>query len=314
MFNPLEITPKDELDLCQYIHDTRSKILEKIESHGAILFRGWDVNTPEKFSQIARSLGKTDDYIRSDISCSAGPRIEITNGVFTANEAPCDESIPMHHEMAQCLDPPKYVLFYCSVPAKRGGSTPIIKSSDVTREFKLRFPCCAKKLNEKKIRYVREFPKNTDMSSPLGKSWKDTFNVNSVEEATNYLSKNNMKAEWLSNDRLKTTGPIRDIFVKYKDDELFFTAAETVFRDHPQNTLDERPQKTFIYGDGSQLDMDCKNALYEIGQWAMQNSYKVKWHQYDVLVLYNKTMMHAREHFVPPRKIMVSLVGSLNDI
>lgn len=312
MFEPLEIKPKNELDLIKYIQDTHSEILEKVESHGAILFRGWDVDTPEKFSQVAQSIGKTDQNIRSDIACSAGPRIEITNGVFTANEAPCHESIPMHHEMAQCLSPPNYVLFYCSIPAKQDGSTPIIKSSDVTKEFKLRFPSCAQTLDTKKIRYVREFPRDTDMSSPLGKSWKDTFKVDSVEAMNEYLSENNIKAEWLSDDRLKTTGPIRNLFVKYKNEELFFTAAETVFRDHPQNPSYERPQKTFIYGDGSQLDMDCKYALYEIGQWAMKNSYKIKWQQYDILLLYNRTMMHARENFVPPRKVMVSLVGSLS--
>ena len=219
----------------------------------------------------------------------------------------------MHHEMAQCLNPPKYVLFYCSEPAQCGGSTPIIKSSDVTKEFKLRFPSCAEKLKEKKIRYVREFPKDTDMSSPLGKSWKDTFHVNSVKELNEYLSAHNIQSEWMSNDRLKTTGPVQDIFITYKEEELFFTAAETVFRDNPENPSNERPQKTFIYGDGSQLDRDCKNSLYTIGQWAMKNSYKVQWQKHDVLVLYNKTIMHARENFVPPRKIMVSLVGSLND-
>lgn len=313
MFEPLKMTPKNIVDLSQYIHDRHNDILENIESHGAILFSGWDVDTPEKFLKVAQSIGKTNN-IRNDISCSAGPRIEIVNGVFTANEAPCEESIPMHHEMAQCSNPPKYVLFYCSVPPKQGGATPIIKSSDVTQEFKLRFPHCAKKLNEKKIRYVREFPKDTDMSSPLGKSWKDTFKVNSVEELNIFSRQNDIKVEWLSNDRLRTTGPVRDMFVKYNKEELFFTAAETVFRDHPKNPTNERPQKTFIYGDYSNLDIDCKNALYEIGQWAMENSYKVKWQKYDVLVLFNKTMMHAREYFVPPRKIMVSLVGSLNDI
>ena len=62
--------------------------------------------------------------------------MHVDHGVFTANEAPPTEYIPIHHEMAQCVDYPKFIAFYCDVPAKKGGCTPIIRSSYLAKTFK----------------------------------------------------------------------------------------------------------------------------------------------------------------------------------
>merc|ERR1719512_404482 len=66
--------------------------------HGAVLLRGFDINGPEDFAAISRSLNCGDySYIGG-----AAPRTEIVPGlVFTSNESPPEEPIPFPHEMAQ---------------------------------------------------------------------------------------------------------------------------------------------------------------------------------------------------------------------
>ena len=123
MSNPLPLvarprTPED--DLSRYLCENRAWAIDAIETYGAVLFRGWRVNGAIAFSQAAHAISEEHD-VRLDIACSAGPRVEIVPGVFTSNEAPPTEEIPVHHEMAQCDEPPKYVCFYCDVPSSREG-------------------------------------------------------------------------------------------------------------------------------------------------------------------------------------------------
>ena len=72
----------------------------------------------------------------------------------------------------------------------------------------------AEKLEKKHVKYVREYPAYTDMSSPLGKSWRDSFGVNDKKSAELFLKNENYAWEWLSEDRLKTIGPRMPLFIK----------------------------------------------------------------------------------------------------
>jgi len=60
--------------------------------------------------------------------------------VFTANEAPPDQLIPFHHELAQVADPPQYIFFYCDLPSETGGETALIDSTLVYRFVSEKYP------------------------------------------------------------------------------------------------------------------------------------------------------------------------------
>ena len=51
--------------------------------------------------------------------------------LLPCGQAPPQEKIPFHHEMAQCEDKPAFLFFYCEFPAQTGGATPIIPSNAV---------------------------------------------------------------------------------------------------------------------------------------------------------------------------------------
>lgn len=280
----------------------RDDLAARAREHGAVLLRGWNFDVRD-FAELAQSLGEP----LRDMSCSAGPRLEVLDGVHTANEAPPSESIPFHHEMAQCCEPPEFVLFYCETPPTSGGATPIIQSTRMAAELQRQSPPVAQKIREKHIRYVRELPGETDMSSPLGKSWRATLHVTTRKEAEDVLLAQGFAWEWLSDDRLRTIGPKMPMFIKRRGRETLFTAAETVFLEKRTG----RPEKSFVYGDGSPLGPDGKAAFVSLGKFAFDESVHVPWRRGDVLIIDNATVMHARDAFVPPRRILVALVGRL---
>lgn len=291
--------------LVDFVSENRRRLIARVRAHGAVLLRGWTPDVVE-FSQITRQLGQA----HPDMSCSAGPRIEIVPGVHTANEAPPSEEIPFHHEMAQCPSPPEFVLFYCDVPPAAGGATPVIRSRLLVAELTRTFPQVAQEIRDRGIRYVRELPPATDMTSPLGKSWRDTLNVATRAQAEDVLRARGFEWEWLSRDRLKTIGPSVPMFVERDGEETLFTAAESVFL---ENVQEGRPEKSFVYGDGRPLEEDAKRAFVALGRFAFNNCVRIPWMRGDILVINNATVMHARDRFEPPRRILVSLIGCLED-
>ena len=84
-------------DRTTWLKTSRREVLQLVASHGAVLLRGWGGAAASDFSALVDALGLED----FDASCSAAPRTLVAPRVFTANEAPPEEVIPFHHEMAQ---------------------------------------------------------------------------------------------------------------------------------------------------------------------------------------------------------------------
>ena len=169
---PLVIQRREEDAIVNFVESNRLDMKEKLDTFGSILLRGWTVSNADVFHEVSRALG----VLLLETNCSAGPRIEVRPGVNTSNEAPASEEIPFHHEMAQCVSPPKYVLFHCQIAPKVRGSTPIIHSWKLVRELDEKFPDVAAKIRTKQIRYVREYPSDLKCIS-FRKSWKETFSA-----------------------------------------------------------------------------------------------------------------------------------------
>lgn len=77
---------------------TEKPYLESLlHKSGAILFRGFPVNTASDFNDVVEAFGFEElPYVGG-----AAPRTNVVGRVFTANESPPDQKIPFHHEMAQ---------------------------------------------------------------------------------------------------------------------------------------------------------------------------------------------------------------------
>jgi hypothetical protein len=119
-------------------------------------------------------------------------------------QSPPSEPIPFHHEMAQVPNPPKYVMFYCEVAPEKGGETPIILSNQVYNYFKETYPAVCEKVETLGVRYVRTMPEEDDVSSAIGRSWKNTFIVKTKEECEAKMREIGTEWEWLPNGDLRT--------------------------------------------------------------------------------------------------------------
>eukprot|EP00966_Prymnesium_polylepis_P224915 5202161-Prymnesium_polylepis.1 len=167
-------------------------------------------------------------------------------------------------------------------------------------------------------------PPVTDPSSALGKSWRNSLRVETHEEAEAALRAMGSSFDWLPGEMLRTvTKPMAALlYEEHTGREVFFTAAESTFN----NVEDEvdgatvptamgapiRPEKGIVYGDGSPLDAPTKEALHEVAMFMQRAQVAIPWQPGDVLILNNSTVQHARESFIPPRRILASLVGYLS--
>lgn len=80
--------------LVKMIEEKREWLSEILKLHNAILFRGFNVSSPEEFRQVVEAFDWEEmPYM--------GPtnRVMVTNRIYNANEAPLHQFINFHHEM-----------------------------------------------------------------------------------------------------------------------------------------------------------------------------------------------------------------------
>jgi hypothetical protein len=221
--------------------------------------------------------------------------------------------------MAQCDHPPSHIMFFCDVSAAEGGATPILVSHLAVDYIRKKYPAVLDKLIDHGIRYERILPFVTDPSSALGKSWRDSLEVETMDEAEEKLREEGMTWTWLEGGFLKTLTNVVPAVITdpHTGQPSLFTAAETTFN-RATNDMDLRyegtirPMKGFMFGDGTALDEAERAALRDVAQWMEQAAVAFKWELGDALILNNKTVQHARQTFTPPRRILAALTGRLN--
>src|SRR5688500_16995819 len=91
-----------DLDLetmSHWLHTRREELLAAASKHGAVLFRGFPLTTPEDFDAFVAAFDLPN--FPYDESLSNAVRVNKTPRVVTANEAPPSVTIFLHHEMAK---------------------------------------------------------------------------------------------------------------------------------------------------------------------------------------------------------------------
>lgn len=87
-----------------------------------------------------------------------------------------------------------------------GGETPIIDSTLVYRFAKENHPAFIKKLAQHGARYIRTLPAQDDPLSPIGRSYKNTWHVQTPDELNDKLSKiEGCSWEWKEDGSVRVT-------------------------------------------------------------------------------------------------------------
>mmetsp|Transcript_2844 Transcript_2844/g.5850 ORF Transcript_2844/g.5850 Transcript_2844/m.5850 type:complete len:165 (-) Transcript_2844:818-1312(-) len=124
----------------------RREFITLAAKHKALLLQSDDGSNPFSVDEFA-SLTESLQLEKYEYVGGAAPRrlipVKSNVEVFTANEAPPDQLIPFHHELAQVQNPPQYLFFYCDLPSETGGETALIDSTLGEVHHRLNFFICS---------------------------------------------------------------------------------------------------------------------------------------------------------------------------
>ena len=232
-------------------------------------------------------------------------RINHTTRVFSANEAPADVTIFLHHEMAQTPFYPSKLIFFCQVAAEEGGATPVCRSDILWERLKAEHGMFAADCETKGLRYTNVMPGEADTASGMGRSWQSTLSVDSRKAAEVRLAKLGYTWEWQANGDLSVTTPVLPAVRRLGNARTSFfnqlIAAFIGWKDTRNN-----PSRAICFGDGSLLNPTDVAAASAI---ADELTFDIPWQQGDIALVDNYVAMHGRRMFEGTRKVLASLVA-----
>ena len=272
--------------------------------HGAILFRGFPLASVDDFDAFVRAFDWPNFRYRDSLSNAV--RVNRTERVFTANEAPPDVEIFMHHEMAQTPVYPSKLFFFCETPAAVAGATPICRSDVLWERIRAELPDFADAAESRGLLYTNVMPDEDDPESGQGRSWRSTFHAEDRAEAERRMSELGYAWEWRDGGVLAATTPVLGA-VRTLDDgrRSFFNQLIAAFRGWKDARND--PSKSITFGDGSPLDVD---AVMRVCDMADELSFDIPWQAGDVALVDNYLAMHGRRPFEGTRRVLASLVAA----
>ena len=120
-----ETTPSfpliEEIESVEEVMERTNELLQSAHHNGAVLIRRLPLQTARDFDALVQAF-KLPNF-PYEKSLSNAVRINRTERVFTANEAPPETTIPLHHEMAQTPFYPTWLFFFCEQAPETGGAT-----------------------------------------------------------------------------------------------------------------------------------------------------------------------------------------------
>jgi len=292
-----------EGDLSRWIATNKDEVDARLTETGTVLFRGFDIASPEDFHNAVEGYGEPG-FTYAD-SLSNAVRVNLTSRVFTANEAPADVSIYLHHEMAQTPFYPGKLFFSCMIAPETGGATPICRSDIVFEQLAKSEPELVAALRKHGVRYSNTMPAKDDPNSGQGRSWRSTLSRDTKEAAETRLNELGYDYVWNADETLRVTSPALPAIRELPDgSESFFNQLIAAFRGWKDSRND--PSKSVTLGNGEPLDVRALQTAIHI---ADEVSYDLNWQAGDVALLDNYRVMHGRRPFTGKRRVLAALVA-----
>lgn len=284
-----------------WVAEQKANLLALASKHGAVLLRGFPISDVEIFDTVVRALCLTP-FPYSD-SLSNAVRVNRTERVFSANEAPPEVEIFFHHEMAQTPMFPQWLIFHCEVAAASGGATPICRSDVLYETLRKDCPGFIRDCESKGLEYSNTMPETDDADSGMGRSWRSTLSVEDRAAAEDRLGSLHYRWEWSREGSLRVTTPALPAVMEVSPGrKSFFNQIIAAYRGWKDERND--PSTAIRHGDGSALDASAVGRAIEI---ANDLAFDLDWQVGDWVIVDNRVSMHARHRFSGTRKIVASL-------
>jgi alpha-ketoglutarate-dependent taurine dioxygenase len=298
---PLVIQPAtNNLDLEEWTKANLGFIEMKLQQHGAILFRGFDINSASVFEGFAHAIcprlfDENGEHNRGSVS----------GKVYTPVSYPANKLLLWHNENSFNDSWPMKIWFCCAVPAETGGETPLV---DSRRVFEMLDPKIRERFIEKKVMYVRNYKEG------LGQSWQAIMRAENRADAEKFCRNNLMEFEWKEDNGLLTRC-IRPAVAQHPrtGEIVWFNQAQHWHRAcldaETRESLkalydeDDFPRNCY-YGDGSVIEDSIMEEILEVYR---QLEVSFPWQEKDVVMLDNLLTAHGRNPYVGKRRLYVAM-------
>lgn len=302
---PLLITPTVEgVNPLEWAELNRALVHEKLEQHGGILFRGFELAPTDVEGFIGAVSGGALRYTER-----SSPRSQVRGNIYTSTDHPSSQTIYLHNEQSYNLTFPRLIFFYSEIVAETGGETPI---ADSRRVYQRLDPAIRERFAAKQYMYVRNF------GDGFGLTWQEAFQSEQQADVEAYCHANQISFEWKGEGRLRTR-QVRPAIARHPrtgemtwfNHATFFhvTTLEPALRDRLLAAFSEEelPNNTF-YGDGTPIEPEVLEALR--AAYAAE-TITFPWQKGDLLMLDNMLVAHARSPYTGARKVVVGMAEPL---
>ena len=287
-----------------WIGSHRANLDQQALEHGVILFRDFPIHSDIDFDRFIQAFEYPNFPYEQSLSNAV--RINRTERVFTANEAPSEVAIYLHHEMAQTPIFPSKLLFYCEQAPESGGETAICRSDVLFERMQAELPEFVAACESQGLKYTNVMPSVDDPQSGMGRSWQSTFRASTKEQAEDRMRELNYSWDWLPDGCLRTSTPVLPAVRELDENrKSFFNQLIAAYKGWKDERND--PQNAITLGDGTPLDQED---VLRCADLADDITFDVPWQTGDVAIVDNFVAMHGRRSFVGTRKVLASLVAN----
>ncbi|HEX2254146.1 MAG TPA: amino acid adenylation domain-containing protein [Thermoanaerobaculia bacterium] len=298
---PLMVRPAAEaVDLAEWVAGNHEVLEARLHEHGAVLFRGFGVDTAERFEAVAKAVAGElfDEY--GDL-----PHDAVTGKVYTSTPYPPDRTIWFHNESSQLDSWPLRQLFLCVQPALEGGETPLV---DCRRIYELLDAEVRDRFERLGVMYVRNYTPGLDVD------WRDFFHTSDRAEVEAWCRRSDIACEWKADGGLRTRKVCPAVARHPRTGaKVFFNQIQAhhiaCLPEEDRGPLlelfavEDLPRHVY-FGDGSPIPDEL---VLEIVELYRRNAVTFPWQKGDLVLVDNMLTAHGRYPFAGPRKILVAM-------
>jgi alpha-ketoglutarate-dependent taurine dioxygenase len=284
-----------------------AELEELLLVHGALLFRGFGIDSREALETAVRGIGGTAlDYVDGN-----SPRQKLGSGVYTSTDYPPEFFISLHNELSYSNRWPARLFFCCVTAPGEGGETPLADSRAILERLP---PQVRDAFVERKVKYIR----NLHGGNGFGPSWQKTFETGDRAGVEEFFRGTGTIPRW-NDDGSLTVTQIRPAVAVHPvtGETVWFNQADQFHPStHPKLIYDsimalyegreDMIPQTAFFGDGTPIETAM---LDEVRRTVSEEIQLFPWQQGDLLLIDNMLVAHGRRPFKPPRKILVSMTG-----
>jgi alpha-ketoglutarate-dependent taurine dioxygenase len=316
---PAVLKPIAGESLHSLLTNAREALAAVRRQYGAILFRGFDLRTPEDFHAVAALCFDNDlrDYIGG-----VSPRGQVTSGVYESTRLPAHLHIPQHNEMAYLPHPPRELAFFCEVEPQHGGETPLADSRLIYKlvpdEIRTAFASTG-------ISYHRYFygprwnihHRIRNRLVKLHSSWMSAFFTTDPAVVERSCAENGSIVQWDREEGARISSVMPAFRTHPETGEMLWFNQVATFLISPKtrgllawllyqiaypNPL-RRPLHATL-GDGRRITLRQLNLINEVIDDA---TVRFRWQRGDLLLLDNYLITHGRMPYRGDRRILVAI-------